>query len=111
MTARTSRQKHVARALGVAFLAIGGGVAVTTPAWAQQSAIVVGGDLTVLGLTSVPQWTLVGDGISVVARGGDTGNPGGHTCFPCVPGNIIEMSGLFGGDTLGSGSAVVNGVL
>jgi len=110
MTARTSRQKQVARALGVAFLAIGGGAAVTTPAWAQQSAIVVGGDLTVLGgINSAPQWTLVGDGISVVARGADSGNPGGN-CSPCVPGNIIGMSGLLGGSTLGSGSAVVNGV-
>ena len=113
MTARTSRQKQVARALGVAFLAIGGGVAVTTPAWAQQSVIVVGGALTVLGqpATAIPRWTLVGDGISVVANGGDTGNPGGNACDPCVPGNSIPMSGSFIGRTLGSGSAVVNGLL
>jgi len=113
MTFRTSRQKQVARALGVAFLAIGGGVAVTTTAWAQQSAIVVGGVLNVFGVTSFPgspSWTLVGDGISVFGGGGEAGNTGGQDCTPCRPGRSIAMSGTFEGQSLGSGSAIVNGV-
>jgi hypothetical protein len=113
MSARTSRQIRVLRALGVAFLAIGCGAVVTTTAEAQESVIIVGGDLTVLGQrgSAVPVWSLVGSGISVVAGGGDTGNTGGQDCFPCVPGRTISMLGIFGGMTLGSGSAVVNGAL
>jgi len=61
--------------------------------------------------TSEPDWTLVGDGIAAGAGGGDTGNTGGQDCDPCRPGRSISMAGFFGGRTLGSGSAVVNGVL
>jgi hypothetical protein len=110
MSAKTSREKRVSRALGVAFLAIGCATVVTTTAWAQES-IIVGGSLTVLGNPDAvaPRWTLVGDGFSVLGGAGDIGNPGGGGCRPCVAGSRIRMSGIFSGVTLGSGAAVVNG--
>jgi hypothetical protein len=104
----------VSRALRVGFFVLGCGAVVTTPAWGQQSAIVVGGNVTVLGQLgqAIPVWNLVGDGISVVAGGGeDIGSTGGQDCAPCVPGRRINMGGTFEGSTLGSGQAVVNGTL
>ena len=112
MSVGTSGPIRASRALVVAFLVIGCGALVTTTAWAQGS-IVVGGSLTVLGNPSnaAPVWTLVGDGISVLASGGDSGSPGGAECTPCRAGRTIGMGGTFAGTTLGSGQAVVNGVL
>jgi len=112
MNARTSSQRRASRALRVGVFVLGCGAVVTTPAWAQQSVTIVGGSLTVfdeVGLAA-PVWTLVGDGISVVAVGGDSGNSGGQGC-PCQPGSQVNMGGTFGGTTLGSGQAVVNGTL
>lgn len=109
MSARTSRQQRVSRALGVAFLAIGCGAVDTTTVWAQQSVSVVGGHLTVFPSRFSQFWSIVGDGIFAVGGGGDQGNPGGVECA-CRPGHITQMAGTFGGQSLGSGSAVVNGV-
>ena len=112
MSAGTSRLTRVSRAPVIACLVIGCGALATTTALAQQS-IVVGGSLTVLGNPSnaAPLWNLVGDGISVLAAGGDSGSPGGAECTPCRAGRLIGMGGVFAGTTLGSGQAVVNGAL
>ena len=112
MSAGTSRLTCVQRAPVIAFLVVGCGALATTTALAQQS-IVVGGSLTVLGNPSnaAPLWNLVGDGISVLAAGGDSGSPGGAECTPCRAGRLIGMGGVFAGTTLGSGQAVVNGAL
>jgi hypothetical protein len=112
MSATKSRRERLSTALGVAILAIECGAGITTTAWAQDG-VIVGGSLTVLGNpgSAVPVWTVVGNGISVVAGGADTGSSGGSGCDPCRPGRTVAMGGFYGGTTLGSGSAVVNGVL
>jgi hypothetical protein len=110
MSGTTSMQQRRSSVLRLAILVILSGSVISATASAQD-VVIVGGDASVRGNAySIPQWNVVGTGVSAFAGGGDGGNPGGGSCNPCRPGATLRMSGIFAGSALGSGTAIVNGV-
>jgi hypothetical protein len=52
-----------------------------------------------------------GDNFSIGSLSGGTGSFTPQQCFPCAPGSTLNITGFFGGSTLGAGSANINGTL
>jgi hypothetical protein len=72
--------------------------------------VITGGSFVVTGAAGGPSYTLTGDNFSVTSTGGDQGNLTPQAvCFPCADGTVFSLSGVFVGQSLGSGSITLNG--
>lgn len=72
--------------------------------------IVTGGFITLSGPLGAPRFSLSGDNFAVIGGGGDRGNSGPQHC-PCSGGDLLSVTSIFAGSSLGGGSAAINGVV
>jgi hypothetical protein len=81
------------------------------PATAHADPLVVtSGTLSVTGIVSGPVFNFAGTDFSAIGGGGDFGNTGpANSCFPCTPGQLINVGSLFVGSSLGQGTVIING--
>jgi hypothetical protein len=77
------------------------------PAVKADPIVVTSGSLTVPGFLRAPQYSFSGQNFSVNGAGSEFGSAPG--CFPCASGGSINLSSLFVGGSLGTGSLTVNG--
>ena len=74
--------------------------------------VITSGNFTVAGIAGGPTFTLTGDNFSVTSTGGEPGNLTPQVlCFPCPAGTLISMDGVFVGQSLGQGTATINGTV
>ena len=72
--------------------------------------VVTGGNFTVTGAAGGPVYTITGDNFSMTSTGGDQGNLAPqNACFPCADGDLLNLGGVFIGQSLGSGTITING--
>jgi len=81
---------------------------VLTPSVQADPIVITSGSLTVTGLSGSPKYSISGNNFSVTSIGGDSGNT--PNCFPCLPGQLVNVSSFLVGSSLGHGPATINGV-
>lgn len=81
---------------------------VITPSVQADPIVITSGSLTVTGLSGTPKYSISGNNFSVTSVGGDSGNT--PNCFPCLPGQLVNVSSFLVGSSLGHGPATINGV-
>ena len=79
-----------------------------TPSVYADPLVITSGTLTVNG-SAVPTYTLTGQNFSFSGGGGDTGNSPATGCHPCSSLIGVNLSSFFIGESLGGGSATLNG--
>jgi hypothetical protein len=93
-------------ALGALFL-----IAIFSPATRADPLVVDSGTLSVTGLGGGPQFSFSGTNFSVTGGGSDTGSVFPQSaCDPCRAGDTINVNAFLGGQTLGGGTAIFDGV-
>lgn len=70
--------------------------------------IITSGFMTISGPLGAPRYSLAGENFAVIGGRGDQGSSAPQRC-PCSGGDILSVSGLFVGSSLGAGSAAING--
>lgn len=88
-------------------------IVLLTPALTRADPLVVtGGTITITGLGGGPLGGLTGDNFSAGIGGSGTGSFSPQmSCFPCLPGSTIGVTGFFGSSTLGGGSFNIDGTM
>jgi hypothetical protein len=85
-------------------------IATFTPSTAHADPIeITGGSLTVPGIFTAPSYSFTGNNFAATGSGGDPGNVGPTSCFPCVSGNVLSVNATFVGSSLGGGTVTING--
>lgn len=79
-----------------------------TPSVKADPVVLESGQLFVNGISASPFYTIIGPNFTVTASGGDPGNT--PNCAPCPSGTPINISSFLVGSSLGSGTAIINGV-
>ena len=82
-----------------------------TPASIKADPVVItSGFLSVSGgIFAGPVYSFAGQGFSASGQG-EPGNTGPQQCSPCVGGSLLTLNANFAGSSLGSGTAIINGV-
>ncbi len=70
--------------------------------------VITSGSLTVVGVSGSPSYSISGQDFSITAGPGDPGNSPG--CLPCASGTSTNIGSFFVGSSLGSGTAIINGM-
>jgi PEP-CTERM motif len=67
------------------------------------------GFVSIAGQSGLPEYLVVGQDFLHSGTGGDSGNVGAASCFPCKAGDTLSLSSHLAGSTL-AGHTTVNGV-
>jgi hypothetical protein len=85
-------------------------IIVFTPILTRADPLVVtGGNIMISGIQGGPLGNLTGDNFRVGIGGSGTGSFAPQTCFPCLPGSTMGVTGFFGSAHMGGGSFNING--